>query len=763
MNGTRDLGQPDAGSQLLDEAWMASATPDDVAVLLDAGANVQARDDRGRTPLHQAASGKNWAVVTLLLSRGADVLAEDGAGETPRRVIRSFFAAKAVPPVGIVPTNDDPGGWRQNPDYDPREARRILLRHVSRQEADAVPDGAPDPGSGHPTTPASAEHWLATATPAEVASLLDAGASVHARDDQWRTPLHVVTEHHNHAVAALLLDRGADPNATDEQGTTALHTAFRAGDGRIVGLLLDAGAVSHREDRDGRTALHAATASGDLETVRLMLDHGADPNTGRETALHAAAENGDLDLVRLLLDSGADPARRSETACTPLHNAARRGGNPAVVRLLLDRGADVNARANCGYTPLHMAAWAGNEDPAIPELLLDRGADLNAEDDAGQTALHHAAAHNPNPDILALLLDRGANPHTSDKAKRRPLHLAAKSSENPRVLELLLERGAFVDARNDEGATPLHLAAGHHDDSGLDPPTSRAWSSSLDPEIMAPLLDEGADVNAQDDDGCTPLHRVAEHGADSPAVGLLLERGAVEKDRSRAVSGRCRSPHPAFPRGNSMNQEINFEPWKGDYYGHHNNLGFPARLLLLGESHYGPARPDITREVVEEAIDGTGGSYRFFTSIHKAICRAEQETTLAEFCHAVAFYNFIQEMIDTPGSRPGAEAWKRGIGPFFKCLDTLKPSHVVACGFTLWDNLPNERFSCLSDETEQLILGRLPEQGKRPTDCRLGDRIGRYSHAGGSCLILRIRHPSRGFSAAKWHPVLQSFFQLQAD
>ena len=41
--------------------------------------------------------------------------------------------------------------------------------------------------------------------------------------------------------------------------------------------------------------------------------------------------------------------------------------------------------------------------------------------------------------------------------------------------------------------------------------------------------------------------------------------------------------------------------------------------------------------------------------------------------------------------------------------------------------------------------------------------IGRYKYAGGSCLILRIKHPSAAFSADQWRPVLRRFFEMEPD
>jgi len=50
---------------------------------LAAGTDVNAKNDRGRTPLHDAAINGHYAIAELLIAAGADVNAKDESGETP--------------------------------------------------------------------------------------------------------------------------------------------------------------------------------------------------------------------------------------------------------------------------------------------------------------------------------------------------------------------------------------------------------------------------------------------------------------------------------------------------------------------------------------------------------------------------------------------------------------------------------------------------------------------------------------------------------
>ena len=58
-----------------------------VQVLLDASANIEAKDSNDRSPLHYAArSNENPAVIQALLDAGANIDARNSDGDTPLAV-----------------------------------------------------------------------------------------------------------------------------------------------------------------------------------------------------------------------------------------------------------------------------------------------------------------------------------------------------------------------------------------------------------------------------------------------------------------------------------------------------------------------------------------------------------------------------------------------------------------------------------------------------------------------------------------------------
>lgn len=135
-----------------------------------------------------------------------------------------------------------------------------------------------------------------------VADLLDAGATLEARDFVRQTPLMVAAQSGQaHVVKFLLQEMKADPNLHASEGYTALMYAARKGCPACVTLLLDAGADINAVMGGKLNALHfAAFAEKNAqETADILLKRGiafdAPDNIGQTPALSARkAKNEDL-------------------------------------------------------------------------------------------------------------------------------------------------------------------------------------------------------------------------------------------------------------------------------------------------------------------------------------------------------------------------------------------------------------------------------------------------------------------------------------
>ena len=86
---------------------------------------------------------------------------------------------------------------------------------------------------------ASPLHFAANGTPELVKMLLDAGADVHALDDEQSSPLHWAAEMKDPAITMLLLEAGADYTKIDGTERTPLDIALSLKNTVVADLLME--------------------------------------------------------------------------------------------------------------------------------------------------------------------------------------------------------------------------------------------------------------------------------------------------------------------------------------------------------------------------------------------------------------------------------------------------------------------------------------------------------------------------------------------
>jgi uncharacterized protein len=176
-----------------------------VSILLEKGANPNATDVVGITPLHMAVPKGSKDVIKLLIERGADI--ETFAPYLRRNALHMASGSGNA------------------------EAVAALLEKGANIEAQADPE---NDGS-------TALHISALISSLEVTKLLlDRGADVHAMTFDGRTALHYAAGAWEAKIEVIktLLDHGADIHVqTTKEGELPLHTAALSGNAMIVGLL----------------------------------------------------------------------------------------------------------------------------------------------------------------------------------------------------------------------------------------------------------------------------------------------------------------------------------------------------------------------------------------------------------------------------------------------------------------------------------------------------------------------------------------------
>ena len=450
-----------------------------IGLLVKHGADPNAKDKHGKTPLGYAIDWQHEYYITLLAKYGANWIYE----ERPIYVINCDLLSDELKPADVIRLTELVVGrdalslLEAAGRGDVEEVKRMLIR---------VDPNTRDICGRAPL------HYAAREGRVEVMKLLlERGAYPNAWDNGGMTPLHYAAERGDVEIVRLLLEKWAYPNARDQMGRTPLHEATKNGHVDVVRLLLEHGANPNAKDEDGRTPLHEATKNGHVDVVKLLLEHGADPNAQNEkgeTPLHTAARWGRVDVVRLLLERGADFKSRDAEGRTPVDVASASVKNVFVeweqrrtlslfdavtrgdvegVKLWLERGVDPNVKVG-GSTPLHVAAERGYVE--IVELLLSWKwrVEVDARDGRGFTPLQYACFGllHAGPvsvgryrDVVVALLRRGADPDVRDEEGNTVLHWAA-SRGHGWVVDLLVRYGADLYAKNKRGRTPLDVAVG---------------------------------------------------------------------------------------------------------------------------------------------------------------------------------------------------------------------------------------------------------------------------------------------------------------
>ncbi len=267
-----------------------------VEVLLDKGAQLETTT-AGWSALQRAANLADIYMVNLLLARGADIEARGPRDFSPKKHPLARIPSADLEDYDAVDASDADIGWT------------ALLRAASDGQEPIV------------------------------RLLLSNGAHIEARSPSNGTPLICAAEGNHEAIVDFLLMNGASVDAEDDFGWKPLHRAL--------------------------------VSRGGAKVAQMLLTHGADINARcayRKTPLHHAIEKGNDPMVSFLLAAGADYEARDIAERTPLQTAIE-SRLEIMVRILLEAGADTDAKDKGGHDALAAANHALRRSPEIIQLL----------------------------------------------------------------------------------------------------------------------------------------------------------------------------------------------------------------------------------------------------------------------------------------------------------------------------------------------------------------------------------------------------------
>ncbi len=390
---------------------------------LDNGANINARDNTGRTALSYAAAdsfyhntGRN-EIIEFLLENGANVNLQDNNGNS-----------------ALI--------WAIT--YSNLEFARILLENGANPN---MPDYQLDETPLH----------LAVQIPYidMVELLLENGANPHQLNIAGDTPLHLACTHTNNPrMFEILLRYGANENIPNSAGETASYLIQSHPNPQLRNILVE----TRRQIDSERISIDSLSRQRNIsDNVMGFRVKKYLRKTGGKKKMKLIGGTPDDDLLQAVIDN--DYAGEGFYVNDALLDK---------LRIAIESGANVNIQTSRGYSPLIFLAKSDVTEPNIEmvDLLLRNGANPNLQDRGGETALHWASARGFLEMVEKLLESENIDINITNIDGRNALHSIFDDEEeifNPDnvepIMKLLIEKGININETDDSGKTALHLAA----------------------------------------------------------------------------------------------------------------------------------------------------------------------------------------------------------------------------------------------------------------------------------------------------------------
>ncbi len=223
-----------------------------VRLLLEAGADVRAKDNEGWVPLAVASRFGHVAIARLLIEAGADV----GSPHNMPLSLACEFGYEAN--VQLLVEN--------GADVNTVDSTGLLPLTVAAQEGQT----------------------------AVVQLLIKSGVDVNKEDATGHLPLTVAAQAGHTEIVQRLIEGGAEVDKEDATGRLPLTVATQAGHTEIVQRLIEGGALVDKEDATGHlplTVAAVAAQAGHTETVQRLIRAAWCRRASGRSARHDAVAN----------------------------------------------------------------------------------------------------------------------------------------------------------------------------------------------------------------------------------------------------------------------------------------------------------------------------------------------------------------------------------------------------------------------------------------------------------------------------------------
>ncbi|KAF9133431.1 hypothetical protein BGW39_009742 [Mortierella sp. 14UC] len=329
-------------------------------------------------------------------------------------------------------------------------------------------------------------------------------------------------------LSSLLSSLPAAQTITSKDGTLTLQQSSTATGGNTSGPKSSSEmALAQQIQRTTHTALLEAIKLGDFMSLQSLLMAPPTLNeNGRNTAYSSSGGAGTGGTPNMALVNHHDP----QTGLTPLHHALRNRPLPSmeIVKILYQAGADMNAQSHYGRTALHHLCRFSLEH-ALSPIMDDATAAATAADNAqaldaasttataGATRVDESRVHHRKHRHRTNTNGSATSNHLTPNGKDQPGSSATSTtSSNDLSTGPRHPHGTLIDIGAVKAASPEEI--------------QRASKHLAD--CCRLLLRLGSLVNIADRHGNTPLHFAVEYGGVLEVVSVLVKEGADIEQRN---------------------------------------------------------------------------------------------------------------------------------------------------------------------------------------------------------------------------------------
>ena len=439
-----------SGNTALHVAIQKDALFDYIKYLVDAGADVNARNKNGDSVLFMTVKKNRKDVGDLLLEKNADIFATNVQNDSPLRVALTNGGNLQDWLITSKTLNTTDGSGN------------TPLHYASEWQLNSAIISLIQKGAKVTAENANGESALFSAVksnnPETIKILVENGVVIdskdnHARDNLGNTPLHAAVKWNSIESAKTLISLGVDVNAQNLSGKTALNEACRSAKREMAVLLIKSGADINAADAAGRTVLMDAISSMNEQMVSLLIGYGANVQIqemyGRNS-YHYAALTGNVGIINMIRNAGGNPLSRDAGGDSPFSLVLK--SNIDVIQAVL--GNNTTIVDSDGNTPIHIAVERGVSKTLLTQLL-NIGYPVSQRNGKGMTALNIAVAKD-NKNLSLVLLEYGADPYLATPTGENALTSVFKT-KNMAILDAIVK---YNRAKTDrQGDTILHYAA----------------------------------------------------------------------------------------------------------------------------------------------------------------------------------------------------------------------------------------------------------------------------------------------------------------